>query len=74
MINGTLPQLEAGEFGTIYSIDGSGLRSKRLADMGFVRGARLTMIRPGEPCLVRLGGRCVGLGLGHQENIQLGAD
>ncbi|MCH8149746.1 MAG: FeoA domain-containing protein [Planctomycetes bacterium] len=70
----TLPALEAGELGTIASIDGAGLTSKRLADMGFVRGAHLTMIRPGEPCLVRLGGRCVGLGLGHQNNIQLEAD
>ena len=74
MINETLPKLEAGEIGTISSIDGSGVRSKRLADMGFVRGARLTMIRPGEPCLVKLDGRCVGLGLGHQKNIKLGAN
>lgn len=74
MMTGTLPQLRAGELGTIDSIDGSGLTSKRLADMGFVRGALLTMIRPGKPCLVRLGGRCVGLGLGHQESIQLRAD
>lgn len=71
MNNGTLSRLEAGELGTIASIDGEGRTSKRLADLGFVRGAHLTMIRPGEPCLVKLGRRCVGLGVGHQNSIQL---
>jgi Fe2+ transport system protein FeoA len=37
--------------------------AKRLADMGFVRGARVTKLRAGRPGLVRIGTTCVGLGL-----------
>jgi Fe2+ transport system protein FeoA len=66
-----LPTLKAGEFGTIESIDGTHTAAKRLADMGFVRGAHVTMIRPGEPCIVRIDGRCVGLGGAHQNSILL---
>ena len=73
MRGGSLPHLEAGEIGTVDSIHESDMSSKRLADMGFVRGAHLTMIRPGAPCLVRIGGRYVGLGLAHQESIHLRA-
>ena len=63
--------LRAGEHGTVDGVDGSQLSSKRLADLGFVRGAEITMVRPGSPCIVRLGGCCVGLGSDHQLAIQL---
>ncbi len=43
--------------------------AKRLADMGFVRGARLQMIRPGNPCIVSLERTRMGLGIGYQANI-----
>ena len=50
------------------SSDGQRL-AKRLADMGFVRGALVEMIRTGKPCLVRIGSTCVGLGADHQRSI-----
>ena len=74
MTDGSLPTLKTGEHGTIASINGDEGRAKRLADMGFVRGARVTMVRPGAPCIVRIDGRCVGLGGGHQQSILLGPD
>jgi len=66
-----MPNLRAGELGLIAGINGARLSAKRLADLGFVRGARITMIRPGAPCIVRIEGRCVGLGTAHQECIEL---
>ena len=71
MGGGSLPTLKAGEFGTIESINGSHAAAKRLADMGFVRGTQVTMVRPGEPCIVRIDGRCIGLGGAHQDSILL---
>ena len=68
-----LPSLRVGESGVVDSV--SGLRScaKRLADIGFVPGAMIEMLRSGDPCIVRLhvDGTCVGLGGGHQESINL---
>ena len=58
--------LKAGDFGLIASINGARFSAKRLADLGFVRGAKVTMVRPGAPCIVRIDGRCVGLGAAHQ--------
>lgn len=60
-----------GEHGEVVSIGGTTFAAKRLADMGFVRGAELIMLRPGAPCIVRINGRCVGLGASHQRNIRL---
>ncbi len=71
MVVATLPGLRAGDHGIIEALSGTRRASKRLADMGFVRGARIMMVRPGTPCIVRLGERCVGLGIDHQEAIQL---
>ncbi len=67
----SLLALNAGESGTVFGITGTQLASKRLADMGFVRGARLEMVRPGRPCIVRIDGACVGLGAAHQASIEL---
>ena len=58
-----------GETAAIMSIAATQTAAKRLADMGFVRGAVVEMIRPGKPCLVRISGTCVGLGVEHQRNI-----
>ena len=55
MDGGSLPILKAGEYGTIESINGTHAAAKRLADMG----------------IVRIGGRCVGLGDAHQNSILL---
>ena len=64
-----LSGLKKGEAAAIVSIATTQAAAKRLADMGFVRGAVIEMIRPGRPCLVRIGGTCVGLGLDHQRSI-----
>lgn len=63
--------LGRGDRGTICEIGASGISAKRLADLGFVRGARVEMIRTGAPCLVRLEGTLIGLGAGHQEQIEV---
>jgi Fe2+ transport system protein FeoA len=67
----TLPTLEVGNVATIAGVSGSMRATKRLADMGFVQGARIEMIRPGLPCIVRISGICVGLGADYQQSIQL---
>ena len=64
-----LSGLKTGEAAAIVSIATTQAAAKRLADMGFVRGVLVEMIRPGRPCLVRIGRTCVGLGLDHQRSI-----
>ncbi|MCO6435992.1 MAG: ferrous iron transport protein A [Phycisphaerae bacterium] len=67
----TLASLESGETVRIESIDCGYLHCKRLADLGFTQGMELTMVRAGCPCIVRLDGRCVGLGRRHQACIRI---
>jgi len=67
-----LGSLRGGDVATIAGVDSSQLAAKRLADMGFIPGVQVEMLRPGKPCLVRVNGICLGLGLGHQESILLG--
>lgn len=71
MSGDSLMALGAGESATVFGIVGNQLAAKRLADMGFVRGSRLEMVRPGAPCIVRIDGTCVGLGAAHQASIML---
>lgn len=66
IIYDTLLGLRTGESSTIVGVTAAQTSAKRLADMGFVSGARIEMIRPGNPCLVRIGGTCVGLGTANQ--------
>lgn len=65
---GTLRAGQTAEIDAITELDGA---AKRLADLGFVRGATIEMIRPGSPCIVRVSGTRVGLGSGHQQSIRL---
>ena len=67
----TLPTLKAGDVGLVERIRVTRGPAKRLADMGFVRGIQLEMVRPGTPCIVRINGACVALGRAHQDSIQL---
>lgn len=67
----TVQSLSAGDVRTVASIRRGGSAVKRLADMGFVRGARIVMVRPGEPCIVQLDGSRVALGGGYQASIEL---
>ena len=69
--NRNMPAMLSGECAMVEAIDGSCLCSKRLADMGFVQGTRVEMLRPGSPCIVRVNGTCIGLGAEHQRCIQL---
>ena len=68
-VHDRLSGLKTGEAAAIVSIAASQASAKRLADMGFVRGAVVEMIRTGRPCLVRIGSTCVGLGADHQRSI-----
>ena len=69
VVDDRLSSLRTGESAAIVSIAASQASAKRLADMGFVRGALVEMIRTGKPCLIRIGSTCVGLGLDHQRSI-----
>jgi len=73
-LTATSIQLEAlrnGENGTVVEIAAGEATAKRLADMGFVRGGRVEMLRSGRPCLVRIGQTCIGLGREIQKVILL---
>ena len=65
----TLEQLTSGAVATVCCVRGSTVSAKRLADMGFVRGAHVEMLRPGRPCIVRVDGIRVGLGDENQSCI-----
>ncbi|RME40506.1 MAG: ferrous iron transport protein A [Planctomycetota bacterium] len=66
-----LRRLRPGEEAVIVGIDEKRSSAKRLADLGFVRGAKLEMLCPGTPCLVKVAGACIGLGAAHQDCILL---
>jgi Fe2+ transport system protein FeoA len=66
-----LSDLEEGCSAVIERIAAEEATAKRLADMGFVRGAAVTKLRSGKPCLVRIGATCVGLGIPLQKAILL---
>lgn len=68
-----LPELLSGKRGTIEAIHEQGSLVKRLADLGFVRGVEITMIKSGSPCIVSIEGRNIGLGAAGQRRIQLRA-
>ena len=65
----TLDQLLPGAVAEVCCVSGARVSAKRLSDMGFVRGVRVEMIRPGRPCIVRIGGVRVGLGKENQASI-----
>jgi Fe2+ transport system protein FeoA len=66
-----LSHLGDGCTGIVERIAAEEATAKRLADMGFGRGAAVTKLRSGKPCLVRIAGTCVGLGLPLQKAILL---
>ena len=71
MVGESLQSLRTGEVALVERITSTRGSAKRLADLGFVRGAELEMIRHGVPCIVRVKGTCVGLGRMHQASILL---
>lgn len=64
-----LSGLVSGDVARVAGVEAAQTAAKRLADMGFVRGAVVEMVRPGKPCLVRIGGTYVGLGLENQNSV-----
>ena len=62
----TVGQMSPGSSSTIVGIAAEHAFAKRLADMGFIAGARVKMIRRGNPCIVGIGGTFVGLGTANQ--------
>ncbi len=64
-----LIDLEPGASGLVIGVVGTSGFGKRLADMGFVPGARLELLRRGSPCVVRVGSTFVGLGREHQQEV-----
>jgi Fe2+ transport system protein FeoA len=66
-----VPNLRSGEVAVVERIAAANSAAKRLADLGFIQGARLEMVRPGVPCIVRINETCVGLGRDHQTSIEL---
>lgn len=70
----SLATLKTGDVGVVQRIASHEARSKRLADMGFVRGARIEVVRKGHPCIVQLDGNRVGLGRLHQASIEVRVD
>ncbi len=52
-----LNDLQAGQSGLVRSVDGGGDFLHRLREMGLCDGVEICMLRPGCPCIVRLGGQ-----------------
>jgi ferrous iron transport protein A len=53
--------LSAGQTAVVDSVVGFSDEVHRLREIGLRDGATVQMIRPGNPCLVRLGGQKLGL-------------
>lgn len=64
-----LAQLAARDTAIVVGIEAEETNAKRLADLGFVAGVRVQMIRRGTPCIVLLDGTRIGLGKEHQRAI-----
>ena len=57
-MNALLPlfRLAAGQVGEIESISGEPSQVHRLHELGMYQGIKVTMIRSGTPCVIRLAG------------------
>ncbi len=64
-----LHELDLGDVARIAGVEAAQAAAKRMSDMGFVRGAVVEMLRPGAPCLLRIGGTYVGLGFENQRSV-----
>jgi Fe2+ transport system protein FeoA len=66
-----LNRLTRGQSATIAAVHAQDDCAKRLADLGFIHGASVEMLRPGNPCIIRIERSRIGLGAGHQSAIEL---
>jgi Fe2+ transport system protein FeoA len=71
-LKNSVRSLKAGRSCIIVGIAAEHLSAKRLADMGFVTGARVKMIRRGNPCIVGIGGTFLGFGAANQTCVMVG--
>jgi len=57
-VNALLPmfRLAAGQVGEIASISGDPSQVHRLHELGMYQGIKVTMVRSGTPCVIRLAG------------------
>lgn len=53
--------LSAGQTAVVETVMGGSDDAHRLREIGLRDGAKVQMIQPGNPCLVRLGGQKLGL-------------
>ena len=67
----SLERMRPGDAGRVTGLTLKNGAARRLAEFGFVRGARVEMIRPGAPCIVRLDQTRVSLGVSLQEGVFL---
>lgn len=74
LLKQSVATLKAGRSGRVVGIHAEHLSAKRLADMGFITGAKVRMIRRGNPCIVGIGGTFVGLGVANQKCVLVDAD
>ncbi len=61
--------LQHGESAYVESIWGDRDHVQRLRELGLTDGARLHMIQPGAPCIIRLGGQRLCLRADHLTTI-----
>ncbi len=51
-----LEWLRSGERAIVAAVLGIGEESRRIGELGVTEGAELEMVRPGEPCILRIDG------------------
>jgi Fe2+ transport system protein FeoA len=56
-----LTMLRPGQSAVVEAVLGAGEFAHRLREMGLRPGARVQMVRPGAPCLIRLDGLKLGI-------------
>ena len=70
----TLSSLSSGESARVAGVDATASSAKRLADLGFVPGVVVRMLRAGMPCIVSVDQTRLGLGRALQYSIMLVKD
>ena len=65
----SLRTMRPGETGRVTGLSVKNGAARRLAEFGFVRGARVEMIRSGAPCIIRLDQTRLGLGAALQDGV-----
>jgi Fe2+ transport system protein FeoA len=67
----SLRSLGAGEVGLVTALRDTQGTSRRLAELGLIRGCTVEMIRAGTPCIVRVDHTRLSLGASLQDGVLL---